>query len=65
LRVTENAGKTGEHYVANDRTEYRAMLASAMGAGLVVAVMALVPRALSRRHRRRVALRSRTHLGLL
>jgi site-specific recombinase len=41
LRVTENAGKTGEHYVANDRSEYRTMLASAMGAGLVVAVMAL------------------------
>lgn len=41
LRVTENAGKTGEHYVANDRREYRTMLASAMGAGLVVAVMAL------------------------
>ncbi|HQR53435.1 MAG TPA: site-specific recombinase [Burkholderiales bacterium] len=41
LRVTENAGKTGEHYVANDRLEYRAMLASAMGAGLIVAVMAL------------------------
>ena len=41
LRVTENAGKTGEHYVANDRREYRTMLASAMGAGLIVAVMAL------------------------
>ena len=41
LRVTENAGKTGEHYVANDRREYGTMLASAMGAGLVVAVMAL------------------------
>jgi site-specific recombinase len=41
LRVTEHAGKTGEHYVAHDRLEYRAMMWSAMGAGLVVACMAL------------------------
>ena len=42
LRITDHAGKTGEHYVAHDRREYRDMLWSAMGAGLVVAFMALV-----------------------
>lgn len=41
LRVTENAGKTGEHYVAISRSEFRTMLSSAMGAGLIVALMAL------------------------
>jgi site-specific recombinase len=42
LRVTENAGKTGEHYIAASRDEYRAMWRSAAGAGLVIAPMALL-----------------------
>lgn len=41
-KVTEHAGRTGEHYVAHDRHQYRQMLRAAMGAGLVIAVMALI-----------------------
>ena len=42
LRVTENAGKTGEHYIAGSREEYRQMWRSAAGAGLIIAPMALL-----------------------
>jgi site-specific recombinase len=42
LRVTENAGKTGEHYIAASRDEYRQMWRSAAGAGLIIAPMALL-----------------------
>ena len=42
LRVTENAGKTGEHYIATSREEYRQMWRSAAGAGLLIAPMALL-----------------------
>ncbi|MFO1364455.1 MAG: site-specific recombinase [Burkholderiales bacterium] len=41
LRVTDNAAQTGEHYVAETRSQYAAMWRSAMGAGLIIAVMAL------------------------
>lgn len=41
LRVTENAGRAGEHYITESRSEYFAMWRSAMGAGLIIAVMAL------------------------
>jgi site-specific recombinase len=41
LRVTDNAAQTGEHYVADTRPEYAAMWRSAMGAGLIIGVMAL------------------------
>lgn len=41
LRVTDNAAQTGEHYVAETRGQYAAMWRSAMGAGLIIAVMAL------------------------
>ncbi len=41
LRVTENAGRAGEHYITESRSEYFALLRSAMGAGLIIAVMAL------------------------
>ena len=40
--VTENASVTGEHYIAEDRSEYFGMLRSSAGAGLVVGVMALL-----------------------
>ena len=40
-RVTENASRTGEHYVSSSRAEWLSMLRSAMGAGLVVGFMAL------------------------
>jgi site-specific recombinase len=40
LRVTENAGKSGEHYITETRPEYYAMLRSAAGGGFVIAFMA-------------------------
>ena len=48
--VTEHAGRTGEHYIAADRAEYRAMLGAALGAGLVVPFMALAKLALGALH---------------
>ena len=42
LRVTENAGNTGEHYIASNRSEWLAMWRAAAGAGLLIAVMALL-----------------------
>jgi site-specific recombinase len=41
LRVTDNAAKTGEHYIAGSAAEYFGMWRAAMGAGLLIAVMAL------------------------
>lgn len=41
LQVTEQAGRTGEHYVAHSRAEWRAMFGAAFGAGLIVGLMAL------------------------
>jgi site-specific recombinase len=40
--VTENASRTGEHYIAEDRVQYRAMLRSAAGAGFIIGFMALL-----------------------
>jgi site-specific recombinase len=40
LRVTENAGRAGEHYITETRQEYFELVRSAMGAGLIIAVMA-------------------------
>jgi site-specific recombinase len=42
LQVTEHAGRTGEHYVANTRNEWLVMMRSAAGAGAIVACLALV-----------------------
>ncbi len=42
LRVTENASRTGEHYITESRSEYFALMRSAMGAGLVIGVMAML-----------------------
>ena len=39
--VTENASRTGEHYIAESRAELRHMFASSAGAGVIVGVMAL------------------------
>lgn len=39
--VTENASRTGEHYIAEDRKDLRAMLWSSSGAGFIVGFMAL------------------------
>lgn len=42
LRVTDNASRTGEHYITSTRTEYFAMVRSAMGAGFLVVLMAIL-----------------------
>ncbi|MEG0820467.1 MAG: recombinase [Burkholderiaceae bacterium] len=42
LRVTDNAARTGEHYITATHDEYRGMLRSAMGAGVILAVLAMV-----------------------
>lgn len=40
LRVTENAGRSGEHYITETRKDYFAMLKAAAGGGLAVAIVA-------------------------
>jgi site-specific recombinase len=42
LRVTQNAGQTGEHYITEDRKGYLLMVKSAAGAGLIISVLALI-----------------------
>lgn len=39
--VAENASRTGEHYIAEDRREYWKMLSSSAGAGVIIGFMAL------------------------
>jgi site-specific recombinase len=50
LQVTENASRTGEHYVSSSREEYWAMARSAAGAGVIVGFMALVKILLAKLH---------------
>lgn len=40
LRVTENASRTGEHYITENRSEYFTLMRSAMGAGIIIGFMA-------------------------
>jgi site-specific recombinase len=40
--VTENASRTGEHYIAERRADLRGMFASSAGAGVVIGFMALI-----------------------
>jgi site-specific recombinase len=42
LQVTENAGKTGEHYAAATRAEHFTMLRASMAAGIMAGIMALI-----------------------
>lgn len=42
LRITDNASRTGEHYITATRAEYFEMWRSAMGAGFVVVFMAIL-----------------------
>ncbi|MBR7798587.1 recombinase [Undibacterium fentianense] len=42
LRVTENAGRSGEHYITETRRDYFAMLRAAAGGGLAVALVAAI-----------------------
>lgn len=50
LRVTENAGRTGEHYITSTSSEYFALLKSAMGAGLIIAFMAVLKLLIAAQH---------------
>ena len=40
LQVTENASRTGEHYVSTDKNGFFAMYKSAAGAGVIIAITA-------------------------
>ena len=40
LQVTENASKTGEHYVSTDKAGFFSMYKAAAGAGIIIAFMA-------------------------
>ena len=42
VRVTQNAGRTGEHYITSDRAGYFSMMRSAGGAGIIIGLMALL-----------------------
>jgi site-specific recombinase len=42
LRITDNAARTGEHYIANNAVEWRSMLRKASGAGVFIAILALL-----------------------
>jgi site-specific recombinase len=42
LRVTDNAAKSGEHYITETRSSYFTMWRSAMGAGAIIAILALL-----------------------
>ncbi len=50
LRVTENASRTGEHYITETRSEYFSMLRSAIGGGLIIAFMAMLKLTLAKQH---------------
>jgi len=50
LQVTEHAGRHGEHYIAESRSEWGSMARAAMGAGLIVGIMALIKLLLSQAH---------------
>lgn len=49
-RITEYAGKAGEHYITESRQEYFGMARAAMGAGLFIASMAMIKLALHEVH---------------
>ena len=42
VRVTENAARSGEHYICETRSDYRQMWLSAAGAGVLIGGMALL-----------------------
>jgi site-specific recombinase len=49
--VTENASRTGEHYIAERRADLRGMFASSAGAGIIIGFMALLKILVSYQHR--------------
>jgi site-specific recombinase len=50
VRVTENASRTGEHYITENRSEYYGLMRSAMGAGVIIAFMAMIKIVLAKYH---------------
>lgn len=50
LQVTENASRTGEHYITSNRREYLAMFRAALGAGGIIGAMALTKTLLAGLH---------------
>jgi len=50
VRVTENASRAGEHYITENRSEYFALMRSAMGAGVIIALMAMFKLVLAKQH---------------
>lgn len=50
LNVTQHAGRTGEHYVAATRSEYRGILLAALGAGVIIPFMALAKTQIGKLH---------------
>jgi site-specific recombinase len=42
VRITENAARSGEHYICDTPADYRRMWVSAAGAGVLIGVMALL-----------------------
>lgn len=50
LRVTENASRTGEHYITTTRTDYFKLMRSAMGAGLIISIMAVLKILIAKQH---------------
>lgn len=50
VRVTENASRTGEHYITESRSEYFALMRSAMGAGFIIGLMAMIKLMLAKQH---------------
>ena len=42
VRVTENAARSGEHYICESASDYRHMWRSAAGAGILIGIMALL-----------------------
>lgn len=50
VRVTENASRAGEHYITESRSEHFALMRSAMGAGVIIAMMAMFKIVLAKQH---------------
>ncbi|RXZ44510.1 site-specific recombinase [Crenobacter cavernae] len=50
LQVTEHAGRHGENYIAETRSEWSGMARAAAGAGLIVGFMALIKLLLGKAH---------------
>ncbi len=50
LRVTENASRTGEHYITTNRQEYFSLMRSAMGAGVAIVLMAMIKLTIAKHH---------------